>query len=144
VVHFKAQADISFPFFTDSILFYFIRAPSIRSLKKAMQTYARQGGTSTIFVNDDGLRVSLQLLMTERALIRSHPAPFRCRPRRTAGVLREPQHRLGRAAQARRRPRRVQARRKVQEGVEYELCTAPFAEDGEAPRGVVEATTAAE
>jgi hypothetical protein len=34
-----------------------IRAPSIRSLKKAMQTYARQGGTSTIFINDDGLRV---------------------------------------------------------------------------------------
>lgn len=33
------------------------RAPSIESLKKAMQTYARQGGTSTIFINDDGLRV---------------------------------------------------------------------------------------
>jgi hypothetical protein len=37
----------------DSVL-----APSIESLKKAMQTYARQGGTSTIFINDDGLRVS--------------------------------------------------------------------------------------
>ncbi|EIW55944.1 uncharacterized protein TRAVEDRAFT_171869 [Trametes versicolor FP-101664 SS1] len=36
----------------DSVL-----APSIESLKKAMQTYARQGGTSTIFVNDDGLRL---------------------------------------------------------------------------------------
>ncbi|KAI0087250.1 glycosyl transferase family group 2-domain-containing protein [Irpex rosettiformis] len=36
----------------DSVL-----APSIESLKKAMQTYARQGGTSTIFINDDGLRV---------------------------------------------------------------------------------------
>ena len=35
----------------------FHRAPSIRSLKKAMQTYARQGGTSTIFINDDGLRL---------------------------------------------------------------------------------------
>ncbi|PPR00631.1 hypothetical protein CVT24_005477 [Panaeolus cyanescens] len=31
--------------------------PSIRSLKRAMQTYARQGGTSTIFINDDGLRL---------------------------------------------------------------------------------------
>ncbi|EIW76066.1 hypothetical protein CONPUDRAFT_158837 [Coniophora puteana RWD-64-598 SS2] len=31
--------------------------PSIESLKKAMQTYARQGGTSSIFVNDDGLRL---------------------------------------------------------------------------------------
>ncbi|KAI0746494.1 glycosyl transferase family group 2-domain-containing protein [Daedaleopsis nitida] len=34
-----------------------VLAPSIDSLKKAMQTYARQGGTSTIFVNDDGLRL---------------------------------------------------------------------------------------
>jgi len=31
--------------------------PSFESLKKAMQTYARQGGTSSIFVNDDGLRL---------------------------------------------------------------------------------------
>lgn len=35
----------------------FHRVPSIRSIKKAMQTYARQGGTSTIFINDDGLRL---------------------------------------------------------------------------------------
>lgn len=34
-----------------------VLAPSIESLKRAMQTYARQGGTSTIFINDDGLRV---------------------------------------------------------------------------------------
>ena len=34
-------------------------ARSVASLKKAMQTYARQGGTSSIFVNDDGLRVKL-------------------------------------------------------------------------------------
>ncbi|KAG6334614.1 hypothetical protein ID866_4475 [Astraeus odoratus] len=32
-------------------------APSVFSLKKAMQTYARQGGTSTIFVHDDGLQL---------------------------------------------------------------------------------------
>ncbi|KAL0568000.1 hypothetical protein V5O48_013993 [Marasmius crinis-equi] len=31
--------------------------PSVLSLKKAMQTYARQGGTSTIFVHDDGLQL---------------------------------------------------------------------------------------
>ncbi|KAJ3710507.1 glycosyl transferase family group 2-domain-containing protein [Lentinula guzmanii] len=36
-------------------------APSVHSLKKAMQTYARQGGTSSIFVHDDGL----QLLSSE-------------------------------------------------------------------------------
>ncbi|RPD65196.1 hypothetical protein L226DRAFT_456355 [Lentinus tigrinus ALCF2SS1-7] len=34
-----------------------VLAPSIESLKKSMQTYARQGGTSTIFINDDGLRL---------------------------------------------------------------------------------------
>jgi cellulose synthase/poly-beta-1,6-N-acetylglucosamine synthase-like glycosyltransferase len=34
-----------------------VLAPSFESLKKAMQTYARQGGTSTIFVNDDGMRL---------------------------------------------------------------------------------------
>ena len=32
-------------------------APSVFSLKKAMQTYARQGGTSSIFVHDDGLQL---------------------------------------------------------------------------------------
>ncbi|KAJ3710311.1 glycosyl transferase family group 2-domain-containing protein [Lentinula raphanica] len=32
-------------------------APSVNSLKKAMQTYARQGGTSSIFVHDDGLQL---------------------------------------------------------------------------------------
>ncbi|KAJ7058515.1 glycosyl transferase family group 2-domain-containing protein [Mycena amicta] len=31
-------------------------APSVFSIKKAMQTYARQGGTSSIFVHDDGLQ----------------------------------------------------------------------------------------
>ena len=34
-------------------------APSIAFIKKAMQTYARQGGTSNIFINDDGIRVIL-------------------------------------------------------------------------------------
>ncbi|KAG6896311.1 hypothetical protein C0992_009139 [Termitomyces sp. T32_za158] len=34
-----------------------VLAPSILSIKRAMQTYARQGGTSSIFVCDDGLRL---------------------------------------------------------------------------------------
>ncbi|KAF5344836.1 hypothetical protein D9757_014091 [Collybiopsis confluens] len=33
-----------------------VLAPSIASIKKAMQTYSRQGGTSSIIVCDDGLR----------------------------------------------------------------------------------------
>ncbi|KIK60091.1 hypothetical protein GYMLUDRAFT_244535 [Collybiopsis luxurians FD-317 M1] len=32
-------------------------APSVFSIKKAMQTYARQGGTSSIFICDDGLQI---------------------------------------------------------------------------------------
>ncbi|KAH9918350.1 glycosyl transferase family group 2-domain-containing protein [Epithele typhae] len=32
-------------------------APSVYSLKKAMQTYARQGGTSSIFMNEDGMQL---------------------------------------------------------------------------------------
>lgn len=33
------------------------RMPSVYYLKKAMQTYARQGGTSSIFIHDDGLQL---------------------------------------------------------------------------------------
>ncbi|KAF8485691.1 hypothetical protein JB92DRAFT_2760365, partial [Gautieria morchelliformis] len=31
--------------------------PSAESLKKAMQTYARRGGTSMIFINEDGMQL---------------------------------------------------------------------------------------
>lgn len=34
-----------------------VLAPSIAYLKRAMQTYARQGGTANIFINDDGLQL---------------------------------------------------------------------------------------
>ena len=43
-------------------------ALSVASLKKAMQTYARQGGTSNIFINDDGLRVRYSLYETRAML----------------------------------------------------------------------------
>ena len=45
--------------FLSFLTLFTFSAPSIASLKKAMQTYARQGGTSNIFINDDGLRVRL-------------------------------------------------------------------------------------
>ncbi|KAI0683647.1 hypothetical protein BC835DRAFT_1295498, partial [Cytidiella melzeri] len=32
-------------------------APSVYSLRKAMQTYSRQGSTSSIFINNDGLQL---------------------------------------------------------------------------------------
>ncbi|KAF8839996.1 hypothetical protein BDN67DRAFT_969247 [Paxillus ammoniavirescens] len=40
--------------------------PSVFSLKKAMQTYARQGGTSSIFVHDDGLQLISEKEREER------------------------------------------------------------------------------
>lgn len=41
-------ADAHFPIFSSG--------PSCESIKKAMQTYARQGGTSTIMICDDGMQ----------------------------------------------------------------------------------------
>jgi len=41
-------------------------APSVYSIKKAMQTYARQGGTSAIFVHDDGLQLISESERAER------------------------------------------------------------------------------
>ena len=43
-----------------------VLAPSIESIKTAMRTYARQGGTSTIFVNDDGMQLLAPELQEER------------------------------------------------------------------------------
>ncbi|PVF96504.1 hypothetical protein CPB86DRAFT_775699 [Serendipita vermifera] len=41
-------------------------APSCESLKKAMQTYARQGGTSSIMICDDGMQLIEPELAAER------------------------------------------------------------------------------
>ncbi|KAL1694017.1 glycosyl transferase family group 2-domain-containing protein [Schizophyllum commune] len=58
-----------------------VLTPSIESLKKAMQTYARQGGSSTIFVNDDGLRLLPQAERDERlAFYANHNIGWVARP----------------------------------------------------------------
>ncbi|KAG8792494.1 hypothetical protein FRC17_008591, partial [Serendipita sp. 399] len=41
-------------------------APSCESIKKAMQTYARQGGTSTIMICDDGMQLIDETQRNER------------------------------------------------------------------------------
>jgi cellulose synthase/poly-beta-1,6-N-acetylglucosamine synthase-like glycosyltransferase len=41
-------------------------APSMHSIKTAMQTYARQGGTSNILVSDDGIQLISEELRKER------------------------------------------------------------------------------
>ncbi|KAF7311950.1 hypothetical protein MIND_00206600 [Mycena indigotica] len=41
-------------------------APSVLSVKKAMQTYARQGGSSSIFICDDGIQLIDEDLRRER------------------------------------------------------------------------------
>ncbi|KDR70271.1 hypothetical protein GALMADRAFT_255169 [Galerina marginata CBS 339.88] len=59
-----------------------VLAPSVRSLKKAMQTYARQGGTSTIFINDDGLRLLSPADRDERlAFYANHNIGWVARPK---------------------------------------------------------------
>ncbi|KAJ7705304.1 glycosyl transferase family group 2-domain-containing protein [Mycena rosella] len=68
-----------------------VLAPSIESLKKAMQTYARQGGTSTIFINDDGLRLLPAPDRDERlAFYANHNIGWVARPKHedTAGGFR--------------------------------------------------------
>ncbi|OBZ73353.1 hypothetical protein A0H81_07233 [Grifola frondosa] len=49
------HVTIEIPVYTESLTATI--APSVYSLKKAMQTYARQGGTSSILVHDDGLQL---------------------------------------------------------------------------------------
>lgn len=55
--------------------------PSVYSLKKAMQTYARQGGTSSIFVHDDGLQLVSEEERAERiAFYADHNIGWVARP----------------------------------------------------------------
>lgn len=56
--------------------------PSIASLKKAMQTYARQGGTSAIFINDDGMQlISEEDRQARMALYADHNIGWVARPK---------------------------------------------------------------
>ncbi|CDO70156.1 hypothetical protein BN946_scf185009.g7 [Trametes cinnabarina] len=56
-------------------------APSIYSLKKAMQTYARQGGTSSIFVHEDGLQmISEEECQARIAFYEDHNVGWVARP----------------------------------------------------------------
>lgn len=49
------HVTIQMPVYKESL--DLVLKPSITSIKKAIQTYALQGGTASIFINDDGLRV---------------------------------------------------------------------------------------
>ncbi|KAG2019686.1 hypothetical protein CC2G_005101 [Coprinopsis cinerea AmutBmut pab1-1] len=56
-------------------------APSVFSVKKAMQTYARQGGTSAIFICDDGLQLIPEDQRQERiAFYANHNIGWVARP----------------------------------------------------------------
>ncbi|KAG5715153.1 hypothetical protein E4T56_gene20949, partial [Termitomyces sp. T112] len=56
-------------------------APSVFSIKKAMQTYARQGGTSAIFICDDGLQLISEKDREERiAFYANHNIGWVARP----------------------------------------------------------------
>lgn len=49
--------SVSIDYNVDSSSLILCSAPSVFFLKKAMQTYARQGGSSAIFIHDDGLQL---------------------------------------------------------------------------------------
>ncbi|KAJ6615839.1 glycosyl transferase family group 2-domain-containing protein [Mycena sp. CBHHK59/15] len=56
-------------------------APSVLSVKKAMQTYARQGGTSAIFICDDGMQlISEADQMARQAFYADHNIGWTARP----------------------------------------------------------------
>jgi cellulose synthase/poly-beta-1,6-N-acetylglucosamine synthase-like glycosyltransferase len=56
-------------------------APSVYSIKKAMQTYARQGGTSSILIHDDGLQLMTDAQRLERTTFYSdHNIGYVARP----------------------------------------------------------------
>ncbi|KAJ6492434.1 glycosyl transferase family group 2-domain-containing protein [Mycena vitilis] len=56
-------------------------APSVLSVKKAMQTYARQGGTSAIFICDDGMQLISEEDRRERmAFYANHNIGWTARP----------------------------------------------------------------
>ncbi|KIJ67352.1 hypothetical protein HYDPIDRAFT_108074 [Hydnomerulius pinastri MD-312] len=56
--------------------------PSVFSIKKAMQTYARQGGSSAIFIHDDGLQIISDEERKERiAFYANHNIGWVARPK---------------------------------------------------------------
>ncbi|KAF9462750.1 glycosyl transferase family group 2-domain-containing protein [Collybia nuda] len=70
---------IQLPVYKESL--ELVIAPSVFSIKKAMQTYARQGGTSAIFVCDDGLQLIGEKEREERtAFYANHNIGWVARP----------------------------------------------------------------
>ncbi|KAF8902849.1 glycosyl transferase family group 2-domain-containing protein [Mucidula mucida] len=82
----NAEVDNNLPHITIQMPVYkeslpSVLDPSFASIKKAMQTYARQGGTSSIFVNDDGLRLLSMADRDERiAYYATHGIAWVARP----------------------------------------------------------------
>ncbi|KAG6834901.1 hypothetical protein H0H93_006561, partial [Arthromyces matolae] len=70
---------IQMPVYKESL--ELVIAPSVFSIKKAMQTYARQGGTSAIFICDDGLQLINESDRKERmAFYANHNIGWVARP----------------------------------------------------------------
>ena len=77
---------IQMPVYKESL--ELVLTPSILSLKRAMQTYARQGGTSSILVCDDGMRTFSEAQAGDRderiAFYAQHNIAWVARPRQGA------------------------------------------------------------
>lgn len=88
----NADVDNNLPHITIQLPVYkesleTVIAPSVFSVKKAMQTYARQGGTSAIFICDDGLQLLSEELKQERiAFYANHNIGWVARPGHSGAV----------------------------------------------------------
>ncbi|KAG6876941.1 hypothetical protein C0993_011855 [Termitomyces sp. T159_Od127] len=75
----RPHITIQMPVYKESL--ELVIAPSVFSIKKAMQTYARQGGTSAIFICDDGLQLLSEKDRLERiAFYANHNIGWVARP----------------------------------------------------------------
>ncbi|KAF8065367.1 glycosyl transferase family group 2-domain-containing protein [Lyophyllum atratum] len=75
---------IQLPVYKESL--ELVIGPSVFSIKKAMQTYARQGGTSAIFICDDGLQLLREEEREERiAFYANHNIGWCARPGHEGG-----------------------------------------------------------
>ncbi|KAF7335514.1 hypothetical protein MVEN_02205200 [Mycena venus] len=73
------HVTIQCPVYKESL--HEVIAPSVLSVKKAMQTYARQGGTSAIFICDDGMQLISEEDRKERmAFYANHNIGWTARP----------------------------------------------------------------
>ncbi|KAI8812443.1 glycosyl transferase family group 2-domain-containing protein [Cladochytrium replicatum] len=124
------HVTIQIPVYTESLTT--VIHPTIQSVKKCITTYERQGGTASIYINDDGMRViSEQEAQTRREYYQLHSIGWCARPKHNSnGYVRR-----GRFKKASNLNFSLRTSRKVEELVKdgmdyYDGLEKVVAEDG--------------